>query len=73
MAGKFIEIKVPRCKAYVTHEEAWQLLRTNPELHAVAINRGKAFGRAKMQRKREAEKLEKHYSKDPGMTGKWDD
>ena len=74
MGGKFIEIKPSsRQLAYITHEEAWRLLKLDQDLWAEALKRGKAFTRVKNQRQQEAAYFEKHSRKDPGMTGQWDD
>lgn len=62
MPSKFIEIKPSaRQVAYVTHDEAWKVLKMDAQLWETAIKRGKAFKRAASRKKQEAAYYEKHY------------
>jgi len=50
---KYVEIKLTKCRLFLTEAEIYKLLRSDPLLWREAIGRGKAFMRARRQRERE--------------------
>ncbi|WP_156321506.1 hypothetical protein [Halalkalibacter akibai] len=51
----FIEIKLKKCKIYLTEQELKSLLLTNIPLYKESLKRGKSITRTINQRKRESE------------------
>lgn len=48
----YVEIKLPKCKVFLTRQEISNLLAKDPELFETAIKRGKAFTRAEQRENR---------------------
>lgn len=55
-----IEIRLPKCRLFLTEEEVEHLLKHDPELWAVALKRGKAIMRARQRSERQRKEGETH-------------
>lgn len=55
----YIEIKLPKCTAYLTAEEIHKLLRNDTQLFSEALKRGKYIHRHQQQKSRESQKWER--------------
>ena len=53
---KWIPIKMTKCILYLTEKEMQDLLKSNMDLWAESIQRGKAFTRAEQRKDRDQEK-----------------
>ncbi|HHY33919.1 MAG: hypothetical protein GX492_05230 [Firmicutes bacterium] len=55
-----IEIRLPKCRLFLTEEEVEHLLKHDPELWEAALKRGKAIMRARQRNARQGKEGEKH-------------
>lgn len=55
-----IEIRLPKCRVFLTEREIESLLKHDPELWEAALKRGKAITRARQRRERQQKEAEKH-------------
>jgi hypothetical protein len=55
-----IEIRLPRCRIFLTEREIENLLKHDPELWEAALKRGKAITRARQRRERQQKEDKRH-------------
>jgi hypothetical protein len=55
-----IEVRLPKCRVFLTEQEIESLLKHDPELWEVALKRGKVITRARRRRERQRKEAEKH-------------
>ena len=58
---KFHEIKLPGCVVFISTSELIKILGSDPDIWAAVIQRGKAFKRAKENKKRYNDHISKFY------------
>ena len=56
---EYVEIKLPKCRVFLTHEEVGELLKNDIELFRKGLSRGKGVHRHRIQKQREAQKFER--------------
>ncbi|GAB1799083.1 hypothetical protein [Priestia megaterium] len=52
----YVEIRLPKCKVYLTHAEVGELLKNDIRLFELGLRRGKGIHRHQIQKQREQEK-----------------
>ena len=55
-----IEIRLTKCRVFLTEQEIERLLKHEPELWQTALKRGKAITRARQRRERQRKEEGKH-------------
>lgn len=55
-----IEVRLPKCRLFLTEEEVQGLLKHDPELWEAALKRGKAITRARQRRERQQKEDKRH-------------
>jgi hypothetical protein len=54
-----IEIRLPKCRVFLTEQEIESLLKHDPELWEAALKRGKVITRARQRRERQRKEEKK--------------
>lgn len=55
-----IEVRLPKCRVFLTEQEIESLLKHDPELWEAALKRGKAITRARQRRERQQKEDKRH-------------
>ncbi|GGB42475.1 hypothetical protein GCM10011409_20060 [Lentibacillus populi] len=55
---KYIEVKLSKCTAFLTHDEIQSMLREHPVIYKESLKRGKYIMRSMKQKQREVKKYE---------------